>query len=183
MPLKKESLTDDAVAVGECLADEADATKMPPREERFCEVVGQFLRTHDTGVLATGEENKMRATPIEYVIYDGAFYCFSEGGHKFSYMWKNKRASFAVNDPFKGLPTLAGVQATGRVGILLPGQEVYEKVCALKGISAQTIEKMPVVLHLIELRPDQLTFLWGPFIKEGLPVKQIYVGDMKKILK
>ena len=183
MPLKKESLTDDAVAVGERLADEADATKMPPLEERFCEVVGQFLRTHDTGVLATGEENNLRATPIEYVIYDGAFYCFSEGGHKFSYMWKNKRASFAVNDPFKGLPTLAGVQAIGRVGVLLPGQEVYEKVCAIKGISAQTIEKMPVVLHLIELRPDQLTFLWGPFIKEGLPVKQIYVGDMKKILK
>ena len=183
MPLKDVSLTDDAVIVGEHLADEADATKMPPHEERFCEAVGQFLRTHDTGVLATGEENNLRATPIEYVIYDGAFYCFSEGGHKFSYIWKNKRASFAVNDPFKGLPTLAGVQAIGRVGVLLPGQEVYEKVCAIKGLSTQTIEKMPVVLHLIELRPDYLTFLWGPFIKEGLPVKQIYVGDMKKILK
>ena len=59
----------------------------------FAKSSANFLRTHDTGVLATGEENKMRATPIEYVIYDGAFYCFSEGGHKFSYMWKNKRAS------------------------------------------------------------------------------------------
>ena len=43
MPLKEASLTDDAVIVGERLADEADATKMPPREERFCEVVGQIF--------------------------------------------------------------------------------------------------------------------------------------------
>ena len=117
---------------------------MPPHEERFCEAVGQFLRTHDTGVLATGEENKMRATPIEYVIYDGAFYCFSEGGHKFSYIWKNKRASFAVNDPFKGLPTLAGVQATGRVGICCRDRKFTKKCVPLREFRHRQLKRCPL---------------------------------------
>ena len=40
---------------------------------------------------------------------------------------------------------------------------------------------MPVTLHLIELTPAELIFMWGPFLKEDLPVKQIYDGDMEKI--
>ena len=40
---------------------------------------------------------------------------------------------------------------------------------------------MPVVLHLVEIVPEHMTFLCGAFIKEGLAVQQHICGDWTRI--
>lgn len=179
--LDGRTLTDDAVHAAENILAK-DGRPENRNEARLLEVLGEFLRSHDTGILATGHDNIIRSTPIEYVWHKGRFYFFSEGGRKFAHLWRNRRASYSVCEPYGGgVQTLAGLQANGTVRVYEPDDAVYEEVRKVKGISDNTLRTMPVTLHLIELTPAELIFMWGPFLKEDLPVKQIYDGDMEKI--
>ena len=177
--ISAESLTEDTLAAASALLPKKAETADPA--DIVIAAIQRFLHGHNTGVLATGHGDTVRATPIEYLWHDGRLWLFTEGGRKFLNIYRNRNVSFSVFDPFAGLSILAGLQIHGQAAVHVPGEDIYETIRKVKGISDKTMATMPVVLHLVEIVPEHMTFLCGAFIKEGLAVQQHICGDWTRI--
>lgn len=59
-------------------------------------VVEEFLHNSFVCALATGTNDYVRCTPLEYSYHDDCFWIFTEGGEKFIGLEKNKNVSLAV---------------------------------------------------------------------------------------
>lgn len=171
--ISAENAAADTIAMAQQLRNETESAQNDPAAVKAME---DFLQSHNTGVLATGSDSGLRATPLEYLYFQKKLYFFSEGGEKFIHLCQNPRAAFAVFEPFTDAAHLAGLQIEGPVRFFEPGDATYEKVAAAKGIAPGRLEKMAVLLHLIELQPKRLTFLWSGFLKEKKAIRQIYDG-------
>ena len=64
--------------------------------------VGNFIENHNVLVMATGTDDFVRATPLEYIYRNGVFYVITEGGLKFRSILENGNASVTIFDPFDG---------------------------------------------------------------------------------
>ena len=58
--------------------------------------IEKFIKSHNTCALATGYDDKIRCTPIEYLYLTGMFYIISEGGEKFANIMLNKNVSLSI---------------------------------------------------------------------------------------
>ncbi len=152
------------------------ALKIIPQEsdEIVREAIETFLRQHNTCVLATGYGTAVRATPIEYLYNDKKIYLFSEGGKKFTNLYRNPQVSLAVFDSYAGFEKLAGLQIAGRCRMIEPDEPGYMNIAEAKGIAKERIAAMPVILHVLEIQLTKAVFLWAGFLKYGKTVRQVY---------
>ena len=174
LPADRESFPDDVIAIACQLRREwLDETGSLPDED-VRQAVGQFLTSHNTASLATGSGTSVRCTPIEYVYRDGTMYLFTEGGMKFANLYRNRHVSLSVYDPFTGLSDLAGMQLTGTASWYGPGDAEYEQALAVRHLTLEQVEKMPVVLHALVITLEQAEFLWHGFTGQKGAPRQYY---------
>lgn len=132
-----------------------------------------FLRKHNTCVLATGQGERVRATPIEYMFVDGFIYMISEGGEKFANLILNPAVSIGISDPYKSMSDLAGMQISGRAVLVGIGSGEYKYVLEKRGLDFEKISSLPMALNLLKIEIGKIEFLWSGFGKLGYDVKQI----------
>ncbi|WP_265582491.1 flavodoxin domain-containing protein [Methanofollis aquaemaris] len=144
---------------------------MPEKELRAR--ADRFLRTHSECVLATGHGRAVRATPVDYLYADGRIYIYSEGGAKFAYLVQNPRASVAIYDHHTSMEDVRGMQLTGGVEVLRPGEPGHEEALALRGLTADEIAAFPADLNVIRITPDETVYLDTSLKKEEYAVRQV----------
>jgi len=132
----------------------------------------KFINAHNTCALATGCGDFVRCTPIEYNYKDGIFWMFSEGGLKFHGLEKNKNVCMAIYDDYKGFNQLNGMQITGSAETVEPWTDEYLDLLAFKKISAESLKKLSIDLHLIKVTPTCIDFLSSDFTKLGFDARQ-----------
>lgn len=82
------------------------------------EKITEYINANNTCALATGADNFVRNTPIEYSYHDGCFWMFSEGGKKFIGLEKNPNVCIAIFDKYTGFGSLKGLQVMGTASIV-----------------------------------------------------------------
>ena len=169
--LSRENFLEDAIEA----ARHIKALRPEPlADEEALQAMEDFLVRHNTGVLTTGSDGILRATPIDYVFVQQKLYFFSEGGEKFIHLYRNPQAAFAVFDSFTDVRHLGGLQIEGSVRLLEGDDPAYVTAAAAKGISQKRLDSLAVTLHGIELTPRRLTFVWSGFAERKQPLRQIY---------
>jgi hypothetical protein len=154
---------------------EKDSVKMD--KLKLLERIDAFLKEHNTMALATGYQDKVRCTPLEYNYYDGFFYVFSEGGEKFVGLEKNSNVSAAIFDSYTGFGSIHSLQVTGHVEIIDEDSDEFEHVATKKGLNMKAVRKMGVSFHLLKIVPEMYEFLDSDLKKEGYSNRQRYVFD------
>jgi len=132
-----------------------------------------FLMNHNTCVLTTGQGERVRATPIEYMYIDGYIYMLSEGGEKFANIILNPNVSIGICDPYKDMSELAGMQISGTAELIGIGNEEYKNVLGKRKLDYEKILSLPMALNLLKIEISKIEFLWSGFGKLGFDVKQI----------
>ena len=150
---------------------ERDMNKLDPSKLKV--YVEKFLTSHNTCTLATSFKNRVRATPLEYTYKEEYIYILTEGGEKFANLLMNKNVSLAINDPYKGMASLAGMQITGKCDIIPRESPEYKDVMDLKGIKMSAIEALPVNMNVIRIGLEKVEFLYWKFREEGYNARQI----------
>lgn len=139
--------------------------------------IESFLMNKNTCTLATGCEDFVRATPLEYEYYDGNIYIISEGGLKFIGLSKNNKVSVCVYEDYKNMNNLCGLQISGEVEILQPWGEEYLDVLRRKNLKIENISKLPFDMNVIKIIPKKYEFLYSKFKNLGFDSKQIYISE------
>jgi menaquinone-dependent protoporphyrinogen IX oxidase len=134
--------------------------------------VEEFMNTHNTCTLSSGSEDRVRATPVEYIYYQGQMYIFSEGGEKFANMLLNENVSVAIYDAYTNMDHLKGMQITG-IAQLVADFEEYQRVLELKGLNLDFIQQLKVDLKLIRVQIEKVEFLNSKFKDKEYQVRQI----------
>jgi len=135
--------------------------------------VEEFLTSHNTCTLATSFKGMARATPLEYLYKEGYIYILTEGGEKFANLLMNKNVSLAINDPYHGMASLAGMQITGNCEIIPKESSEYGEVMDLKGIKMSAIEALPVDMNVLKIGLEKVEFLYWKFREDGYDTRQI----------
>lgn len=149
-----------------------DKTAAHMEPEKLMVSIEDFIKTHNTCVLATSAQDVVRCTPIEYNYVDGKFYLFSEGGLKFRGLYANQNVSMAIYEQYKGFGKLGGMQIMGIAKIIEPFSEEYNKLLDYKKIPKAAIEKMPHPMNLIKVTPTEIDFLNSEFKEQGFDSRQ-----------
>lgn len=134
--------------------------------------IEQFIKSHNTCALATGCNDFVRCTPIEYNYVCGFFYLFSEGGLKFKALKENRHVAFAVYEPYGGFSNLKSLQVTGMAEIVEPFCDEYLKLLEHKKIPVEAMKKLPQPMHLIKIIPTEYDYLDSELKKEGFAARQ-----------
>lgn len=152
--------------------DERSATSVKMAKESLWAEMEKFINAHNTCALATGYENFIRCTPIEYNFKNKKFWMFSEGGKKFYALKNNKNVCLAIFDPYNGFDNLGGMQITGTAEMVEPMSEDYLNMLKCKNISVEALKKLPHKINLICVTPRQIDFLYSKFKKLGYDARQ-----------
>lgn len=142
-------------------------------KELLLDVIKKFLTSHNTCVLCTGCSDRVRATPIEYLYFEGTLYFLSEGGEKFAFLRFNPDACAAVYDAYTGFQNLGGLQVQGCVQMVPLFCDEYNRVAAEKGLNAANMQKLPVTLHMFKLLPERFELLDSALSKNSYSARQV----------
>lgn len=145
---------------------------MPKDDLKKC--IDTFISSHKSCDLATGYNNWIRSTPIEYIYKDGCMYILSEGGKKFANIILNSRVSVSIYENFTDMSNLEGMQIRGKAEILELDTEEYKEILKLKGIDEAKLDLMPGILNCIKINFDKIEYLSSKFKSLGYSTKQIY---------
>lgn len=137
--------------------------------------IDAFLKSHNTCTLATGYDENIRATPMEYTYLNRHIYFLSEGGEKFSNLLINPHVSVCVYDSYKNREELAGMQITGIAQCVQLDCEEYYSVVKHQEIIYEKIAALPFTMHLIKINIDKIEFLSAEFKKLGYDIKQTFL--------
>lgn len=144
--------------------------------------IDDFIEKHNTCALATGHDNNVRVTPIEYLYMNDCLYIISEGGEKFINLINNPNVSICIYDSYKNMNELAGMQIMGTSEMIKIGSDEYISVLTKKGLKYENIMALPISLNLIKVNIKLVEFLWSGFVKLGYDAKQILGNcDLEKI--
>lgn len=132
--------------------------------------IEEYINANNTCALATGTDNYIRNTPIEYSYHDGYFWMFSEDGNKFIGLEKNPNVCIAIFDSYSGFGNLNGLQVMGHASIVEPFSEEYKAHASIKGISLSALQK--ISMYLIKVKPISADFLSSDFKKLGFNARQ-----------
>jgi uncharacterized protein YhbP (UPF0306 family) len=135
--------------------------------------IDDFVLSHNTCALATGAENAVRATPIEYSYLNGFFYFLSEGGEKFANLLRNHTVSLCIYDEYKSMATLGGMQITGEAELISVGSDEYRSVLDHKKLSHEKLLALPVTMNMIKVTVKKIEYLNSAFAAKGYSVRQI----------
>lgn len=142
-------------------------------QDALYEEIMKFLKAHSTCALATGNNDKIRCTPLTYTIHDGYFDIFSEGGEKFELLEHNQNVSLTVYDPYKGPGTAKSVQVIGKALVLGADDADYETI--LRSIGMDKLLEKNLNLYLIRINPIEMIYLNGSYKEKGLAIRQVYI--------
>lgn len=152
--------------------EQKDAQAIQMERSSLLKKMEAFILAHNTCVLACGNGDFVRCTPIEYTYKDHTFWMLSEGGLKFQALEGNSNVCLAIYDAYEGFGKLGGMQVTGKAELIEPWSAEYLELLAFKKIKAENLKKMPHVLYLIKIIPSRIDFLWSGFKKEGYDSRQ-----------
>jgi len=152
--------------------EEKDKTAVKLERTELLKEIETFIRAHNTCALATGYGDQVRCTPIEYTWMDGKFWLLSEGGKKFLALEHNKNVCLAIYDAYAGFGTLGGMQVQGTAEMIEPWSEPYLKLLEQKHIPAESLRKLPGIMHLIQVTPLQIDFLSSTLKEKGVSSRQ-----------
>ena len=136
--------------------------------------IEKFIIEHNTMALATAHDSVPRCSPVEYQYLDGKFYIVTEGGQKFAGILQNGHASIGIYNNYTSMGSVYGMQITATVKIVPLFSQEYYRVFEKRGISQETIKKLPINLYLISLTPTKFEVLNSDFKKLGYDPKQQY---------
>ena len=88
-----------------CIRDSAQAIQM--ERSSLLKKMEAFILAHNTCVLACGNGDFVRCTPIEYTYKDHTFWMISEGGLKFQALEGNSNVCLAIYDAYEGFGTVS----------------------------------------------------------------------------
>ena len=134
--------------------------------------IDDFLKSHNTCALATGCDDFVRCTPLEYNYLDGFIYIFSEGGLKFKALKKNHHIALAIYESYDGFGKLKSLQLEGNLEIIDPFSEEYLKLLEYKKIPVEAMKKLPQAMHLLKISPVTCDYLDSDLKKEGFSTRQ-----------
>jgi nitroimidazol reductase NimA-like FMN-containing flavoprotein (pyridoxamine 5'-phosphate oxidase superfamily) len=132
----------------------------------------KFLTEHNTCALATGCDDFVRCTPIEYSWMNGSFYLLSEGGLKFRALARNKNVCLAVFETYKGMDNIASIQVSGKAEMISYGSEEYSRVLEIKKIPESAIQRLSHPMYLIKIVPKSMELLFSGFKENGFDSRQ-----------
>ncbi|WP_035289489.1 pyridoxamine 5'-phosphate oxidase family protein [Clostridium sp. KNHs214] len=147
--------------------------KTMPKED-LKKSIDDFINSHKICDLATGYNNWIRSTPMEYIYKDGGIYILSEGGKKFANIILNNRVSISIYGKPNNEDSWEGMQIRGKAEILELGTEEYSEILKLKGIDEAKLNLMPGILNCIKINFDKIEYLSSKFKSLGYSTKQIY---------
>ena len=148
--------------------------EMPAAELK--EYTDEFITTHSVCALATGAEDYVRCTPLEYSYHDGKFWIFTEGGEKFIGLEKNKNVSLAIFDTNPGFGELKSLQVMGQAFIIEPMSEEYIAHAEYKKIPVTALQNLydqGRPMHLLCIVPSRMDVLCSDFKKLGYDSRQL----------
>lgn len=155
--------------------EEKDKEAAPVEREALMKEMEKFIESHNTCALASGCEEFIRCTPIEYSYIDGKFWILSEGGMKFKALQRNRKVCLAIFDSYTGFGNLGGMQAMGSAEAVEPWSGEYLKLLAFRKMQEENVRKLPHPLYLIKITPCRIDFLWSGFQKMGFSPRQSIV--------
>ena len=147
--------------------------KMPV--EQLKTIVEEYLQANSVCALATGCDDYVRCTPLEYYYHEGKFYIFTEGGEKFIGLEKNANVSLAVFEKTAGFQQLKSVQVMGKATIIEPMSEEYVTIAEGKKIPVAALQKLIDQGHpmnLLCVTPTKMDILFSEFKKLGYDSRQ-----------
>lgn len=136
------------------------------------EKITEYINSNSTCALATGVDDFIRNTPIEYFYHDGYFWMFSEGGEKFIGLEKNPNVCIAIFDKYEGWGKMKGLQIMGSASIVEPFSEEYNAHAEVKKIPLTALQKLNPPMNLIKIKPISADFLNTEFKKDGFDSRQ-----------
>ena len=145
--------------------------------------VGNFIENHTVLVMATGTDDFVRATPLEYIYRNGVFYVITEGGLKFRSILENGNASVTIFDPFDGsFENVRSLQIFGKTESVKPQTQEYREILATKGITEDASGRMDVSLFVLRIMPLTIEFLNSDFKARGYDMRQLADTEFRKQL-
>lgn len=142
-------------------------------EGQLADWIDRFLSAHKVLTLATGSEDTIRCTPLEYTWHDHALWIFTEGGLKFRGLRENHRVAAAIFDPDPSFGGLKSLQISGRAEVVELFSEEYIQAASFRKIPLETLKKLPEPMWLLKILPEEITCLNSDFKKEGVGSRQI----------
>ena len=153
--------------------DKKESIPMPEAELK--KAVDDYIKANNTCALATGADEYVRCTPIEYSFNDGKFWMFSEGGKKFIGLETNPNVCLAIFDKYDGFGNLKSLQVMGKAEMVAPFSAAYNAHVAYKKIPLAALEKLPTPMNLICVTPTEINALFSDFKKDGYGSRQTIV--------
>lgn len=170
----KDNFATAAVAkiAGE-LAMRFRTTETPMPKDRLKEKIEEFIKSHNTMALATGKDDWVRCTSLEYIYLNEMFYIITEGGLKYQGLWQNKNISAAIYDAYHTMANLKGLQITGKAAFVEIMSDEYQQVFSERHVSLKKLDQLTMNLYLIRISPVKYEMLNSDFKKDGFDTKQI----------
>ena len=153
--------------------DKKESIPMPKAELK--KAVYDYIKSNNTGALATGAGDYVRCTPIEYGFHDDKFWMFSEGGKKFVGLETNPNVCLAIFDKYDGFGNLKSLQVMGKAELVEPFSAAYNAHAEYKKISLTALEKLPTPMNLICVTPTEINALFSDFKKDGYGSRQTII--------
>lgn len=166
----------DVASLAEIAGELALKYRMPEKpmpKKVLKEKIEAFVTSHNTLALATGTDDWVRCTPLEYIYLDERFYVITEGGLKCKGLWQNENISAAIYDEYHTMANLKGMQVTGKATCVEIMSDEYQKVLLKRQLPLKKIDALPINLYLIRITPVKYEILNSDFKKDGFDVKQI----------
>ena len=132
-----------------------------------------FIESHNTLTLATGKNDWVRCTPLEYIYLNGMFYVLTEGGLKWKGLWQNENISASIYDEYDTMANLKGMQMTGKAGYVEIMSDEYQQVLLKSQLPLKKIDALSISLYMIRITPIKYEILNSDFKKDGFDVKQV----------
>ncbi len=163
------NLTDIAVEL--TLKFQVPEKHMP--RDALREKIEVFIESHHTLALATGKDDWVRCTPLEYIYLNGMFYVITEGGLKWKGLWQNENISASIYDEYHTMANLKGMQMTGKASYVEIMSDEYQQVLLKSQLPLKKIDALSISLYLIRITPVKYEILNSDFKKDGFDVKQV----------
>lgn len=151
-----------------------DETEKKMDSEAIYIWISAYLSSHKVLALATGANDYVRCTPLEYTWHDNALWIFTEGGLKFKGLKDNKNIAAAVFDVNTAFGNLKSLQIEGTAEVLGPDSAEYVSAAAFRNIPISALRKLPEPLWLLKIIPMEITCLNSDFKKEGFGSRQTW---------
>ena len=150
-----------------------DCVEMPA--EQIKKYAWDYIQRNAVCALATGIDDFVRCTPLEYSFHDDKFWIFTEGGEKFVGLEKNDNVSLAVFDCTTGFDKLKSVQLMGKAKIIEPMTEEYVAHAEYKKVPVASLQKLAykgTPIHLLCIEPTRIDVIFSEFKKQGFEIRQ-----------